>query len=128
MTTRPADAYTVRGVNGMRNDIWLALLLVTHVVGVAAIAHFLMLRLLRPEKDAPCVWLLEVRSAARARDRLYALHLRRELLGEGNRCVIIAVDAGVEEAEKREILRFCASIPRMYWCEPQALPALLSTL
>ena len=112
----------------MGKDLWLALLLALYVVGVAAIAYLLMLRLLRPEKEAPCIWLLELRSAARARDRLYALHLRRGLLGEGGRCVIVAVDEGVEEDEKRELLRFCASIPQMYCCKPQALPALLATL
>ena len=111
----------------MISDIWGALLLAMHLVGIAATAYLLMLRLLRQGKDERCVWLLEVRSAAHARDRLYAMHMRRALLGEGDRCAIVALDLGVVDADKKERLRFCASVPRMYFCKPEELTALLRT-
>lgn len=111
----------------MNQDLWLALLLMLHFVGVAAVAYLFMLRLLRPERETKCVWLLRLQNASGARDKLYALHMRRELLGE-RQCVIVALDDDVEEAERRELLRFCDSVPRMYCCKTDALPALLDTL
>ena len=111
----------------MISDVWGALLLAMHLVGVAATAYLLMLRLLRQDKDAKCVWVLQVHSAARARDRLYALHMRRTLLGESDRCAIVALDQGVAEAERKELLRFCASVPHMYCCKSEELPSLLQT-
>ena len=115
-------------VRQMMYDFLLAALLALQFVGISAIAFFVMLRLLRTEKDAPCVWLLEVRTVAHARDRLYALHMRRQLLGEADRCAIIALDVGVPSDDRRELERFCASVPRMYCCTPQELSALLETL
>ena len=105
----------------MISDFWGVLGVLMHLAGVASAAYLLMLYLLRLDKKTGCVWLVEVHTADRARDRLYAMHMRRALLGESDRCTIVALDRGIAQADKKELQHFCASVPRMYCCKPEEL-------
>lgn len=124
----PALRHILPWVRFMIRDIWIALLLALHVVGVAATAYLLMLRLLRAPRGTTHVILLPLRGDENAQDRLYALHLRRSFLGEGDRCTIVALDAGLTEEQKRETARFCRTVPQTYCCTAQELPVLLQSL
>lgn len=109
----------------MVHDVWFALLLALQYIGVVALAYALTLRLLRTEKGTLTFFVLPVLPSDDAQERLYARHLRRELLGERERSVIIALDMGLPPRQKRELLRFCNSVPRMFCCTAQELPGLI---
>ena len=109
----------------MVHDVFLALLLALHYIGVVAIAYWLTLRLLRTEKGTLTFLVLPVHTSRDVQNRLYAQHLRRELLCERERSVIVALDTGLSEPQKKELLRFCSSVPRTFCCTAEELPALM---
>ena len=103
-------------------------MLVLDLVGIASLGYLLMLRLLRTQRGAVQILLLPMHEGEQMQEKLYALHLRRRLLGEGERCAIIALDTGLTEQERRALARFCLSVPRMYCCTASELPTLLQTI
>lgn len=113
----------------MANEIWNALFLAVCFLGIAAISYFLILRVLKPRKRTKLLLVLPFSQAdGDVTEELYAQHIRLQILGLRGQSSLIALDAGMNDAQRQDCIKFCRSVEDMYYCSAQELPKLLERL
>jgi hypothetical protein len=83
---------------------------------------------LRVRKGDCFAVILPLRRASDATDRVYAMYLRLQWTHAGGAGSVIALDAGLPEAEKDAVARFCRTLKNVYFCSPEALADVMKKL